>query len=336
MNRLLSVIIVNYKSAKLVKACVDCIRQYAGALLYEIIVVDNDSGDDSEAVILGHDPGLKWIQMGYNAGFSRANNEGIRQSQGDTVLLLNADTLFFDDSLSRCFSKFLNSDYVACGIQQLNEERVPQISGSYFVKGGINHLLPLPYLGPFYKWLAGLIKMKAPNVESPSQVQEVDWISGAYLMVRKSAIAKAGLMDEDFFLYGEEIEWCSRLKKVGRLCLFGEEKFIHLQGESINQSTGIRSKGYQGLFSRKDLQVMLSNHLRIYKQYGLFWFFFLLLNYSLGVFLFFPFSFLENLFSFRNPFLYWRKGLSFLKNVLFIWRSTPRILSKKPHFYKVL
>jgi GT2 family glycosyltransferase len=118
-------------------------------------VVDNASGDDSRERIIGAYPDARWVQMDYNAGFARANNAGIRLSSGRIVLLLNSDTLIEERAIEGCCRELAASSYVAGGVQLLNADRTPQISGNYFMRGGLNYLLPLPYLG-------GLIK-KAGN-----------------------------------------------------------------------------------------------------------------------------------------------------------------------------
>lgn len=167
-------------------------------------------------------------------------------------------------------------------------------------------------------------------------VEEVDWISGAFLMVKKSAVEKAGLMDEDFFLYAEEVEWCSRLKKVGKLCLFGDLHIIHLEGATINKSQNLEEKGYYNLYDKKGLQLIVSNHLRIRKQYGIGWFLILLLNYTWGVFVFLFFSTFHHLFLLQNPLKDWGKIGAFAKNVFKLWLLSPVIIHNKPHFYKML
>ena len=167
-------------------------------------------------------------------------------------------------------------------------------------------------------------------------MQEVDWISGSFLMVKKEAIEKAGMMDDDFFLYGEEVEWCSRLKKAGRLCLFGDMQIIHLEGVSINKSQGIQDRGYYNLYDKKGLQLMVSNHLRVRKQYGAGWFLFLLLNYTWGVFFFWLCSTLYHLFTLSNPAREWKKVGQMGTNVLRVWALSPGILANKPHFYKMM
>jgi len=155
-------------------------------------------------------------------------------------------------------------------------------------------------------------------------------------MVKKTAIEKAGLMDEDFFLYAEETEWCSRLRKVGDLCIFGDIKMIHLQGETVNTATGTTDKGYSNLYDRKGFQLMISNHLRIRKQFGRGWFLFQLLNFTVAVPVFFICSFFDNLAHLRNPLNQWKRVKGLAANVFRLWKYSPKILSNKPYFYKFL
>lgn len=331
----LSVIIVNYKTPSLTLQCIRSLKAYNTFMSYEIIVVDNFSEDNSFEFILKESPHFIWHQMNYNSGFARANNAGIRIASGDFILLLNPDTIAIDNSISECYKLLQQSNYIAAGVQLLDINKQPQISGNFFVKGGLNHLLPIPYLGSFIRWLGYKTKRKIPNVQQAKQVEEVDWISGAFLMVKKQAIKKAGLLDEDFFLYAEEVEWCSRLKKVGKLCIFGDLHIIHLEGAVINKSQNLEEKGYYNLYDKKGLQLMVSNHLRVRKQYGVGWFFFLLFNYTGGIFLYFLCSFFYWLFKFRNPFSEWNKAAAFAKNVVHIWRLSPTIIRNKPYFYKM-
>jgi len=274
--------------------------------------------------------------MDYNAGFARANNEGIRQSTGSSVLLLNADTLIERNAISDCYKAFADSDYLACGVQLVNPDRTPQISGNQFMIGGLNYLLPLPYLGNFFKWIASVFSVQAPNVLQAPSLVEVDWINGAFLMVKKTAIAKAGLMDEDFFLYAEEAEWCYRIRKVGKLCLFGNFQVVHLQGETSNKVFGSSGKGYFNLFDRRGLQIMLSNFVRIRKQFGVGWFLLHLLMYTFEIPVFFVGNLLSALVGRANLGESMHSLRQLIKHVFFIWGMSPKILSNKPWFYKVL
>ena len=331
----LSIIIVNYKTADLIIDSVRSIKKYNTEFPFEIIVVDNDSKDGGKQKILGQFEGIRWIDMGYNSGFARANNAGIKEAAGKVHLLLNPDTIAIDDSITKCYNKLSQSAYLAAGVQQLNEDRTPQISGNFFVKGGLNHLLPIPYWGDFIKWMGYKTGSKIPNVQQATSEVEVDWISGAFLMVKKEAIEKAGLMDEDFFLYAEEVEWCSRLRKYGKLCIFGDLNIIHLEGASINREQNAPQKGYYNLFDKKGLQLMVSNHLRVRKQYGVLWFLFLLINYTWGVFVFLVCSTIHQMVQLKNPFREWNKVGAFAKNVFRLWSLSPTIIKNKPHFYKM-
>ena len=332
----LSIIIVNYKTAQLTVDCLHSVYSQTRNISFETIVIDNDSADNSHEIICNAHPQVKWLQMGYNAGFARANNEGIRQSTGVAVLLLNSDTLIQNNAIEKCFALFQSSTYIACGVQLLNADGSPQISGNYFMRGALNNLLPLPYVGNFIKLLGSISGVKKPNIPSADALVEVDWINGAFLMVKKAATNKAGLMNEDFFMYAEEAEWCSRLKTVGKLCIYGQFKVIHLQGASANKAFASSGQGYYNLYDRKGLQIMLSNFVRIRKQLGVAWYFFHLMVFSATVPVFFVLGIFENLFRLRNPFRHFSMAAGFAANVGRLWVYTPTIISNKPHFYKVI
>ncbi|MBB1285675.1 glycosyltransferase family 2 protein [Flavisolibacter sp. BT320] len=335
MNSRLSIIIVAYYNAHLLEQCLASVFRYLPNDFFELIVVSNGFGEMEKTNLIETFREIQWLDMPYNAGFSRANNAGMHIAKGDIFLLLNPDTIAIDNSIERCAEQLRQSSFVAAGVQLLDESGKMQISGSHFVKGGLNHLLPIPYWGDFIRWVGYKAKAKVPGVQEAQKVEEVDWISGAFLMVKRSATEKAGLMDEDFFLYGEEVEWCSRLKKTGRLVLFGDLKIVHLEGATINKSQNIEEKGYYNLYDKKGLQLMVSNHLRVRKQYGPFWYFVLLLNYSFGGVVFGIAGSLNQLVRLKNPFPVWNRVGAFGKNVLTLWRLTPTIIRKKPFFYKM-
>jgi len=332
----LSIIIINYKSSRLLLDCLKTVYAETSNTHFEVIVVDNDSRDGGKELLLDAFPDLRWIEMDYNAGFARANNEGIRQSLGSTILLLNPDTLVEQHAIDRCYSAFAESTFVACGVQLLNSDRTPQISGNYFMVGGLNYLLPLPYLGNFLQRIGRALHVRPPNVANAESVVEVDWINGAFLMAEKSAIEMAGLMDEDFFLYAEEAEWCYRLKKIGGLCLFGAIKVIHLQGETANTIFGSTGKGYSNLYNRKGLQIMLSNFVRIRKQFGVGWFLFNLFVYTVDIPIFFIGALLSQFLKKEKRFYSLRDVSLFCKNIVVIYGMSFPIISNKPRFYRVL
>lgn len=332
---MLSVIIVNYQSTEDILNCLESAFNFPSAASMEWIVVNNETEGASKEIILVKFPSVKWLEMGYNSGFARANNKGISASLGDTVLLLNPDTIILDDAVERCYTELSKSNCIAGSVQLLNEDLTPQITGNFFMKGGLNHLLPLPYLGNFLRSISFAAGVKKTNIKKASEFEKVDWINGAFLMVKKSAIGKAGLLDEDFFLYSEEIEWCSRLRKAGQFCVFGNLFTIHLQGESVNRITERKGKGYNDLTGKKGLQLMVSQHLRLRKQFGRGWFLFHLGMHIAEIPLFFLFSFIDNIFHLKNPFLYWNDAISYTKNVMKLCSLTPKILSGNSFFYKM-
>ena len=156
----LSIIIINYKCGQLIIDCIRSIIDQHSTFNYEIIIVDNNSNDNSKEILIRLFPGIRWIEMNYNSGFARANNEGIRNANGESILLLNADTIIEDNAIEKCYYAFNESNYVACGVQLLNVDRTPQISGNYAMKGGLNYLLPLPFTGNILKFFASIFKCK--------------------------------------------------------------------------------------------------------------------------------------------------------------------------------
>ncbi len=332
----LSVIIINYKSIGLIH---DCLSSFlpVQAENVEVIIVNNDMDTNIQQQTLTTEfTNVSWVDMGYNAGFARANNAGIKAATGSIVLLLNPDTLIVDNAIIQAYHALHKSKHIACGVQLLYDDKTPQISGNYVMKGGLNYLLPLPYTGKFLKAIAQLLQVKKPNIPDASTEEEVDWINGAFLMVKKEAITKAGLLDEDFFLYAEEAEWCSRLKKQGSLCIFGQFKVVHLQGKTANETFGTHDKGYFDLYTKKGLQIMVSNFVRIRKEFGVAWYLFQLAGYTATIPVFFIGLLLQNIFTLNNPFKHFSFLSGFIKNVARLWTLTPTIISNKPYFYKML
>lgn len=330
-----SIIIVNYKTPGLLIGCLQTIFGSSVSPELEVIVVDNFSEDNSENIVTAKFPQVQWVQMGYNSGFSRANNAGIQVAKGEVILLLNSDTLNENNAIAECFERFSDSKHIACGVQLLNPDRTPQISGNYFIKGGVNQLMALPYTGRFIRWLGYIFKVRKTNVPEAKGTVEVDWINGAFLMVKKDAIEKAGMMDEDFFLYFEEIEWCSRLRRIGELCIYGDLNVVHLQGGTANEAFGSAGQGYYNLYDRKGLQIMISGMVRIRKQFGVGWFILHLLFYLFTIPVFFCGVLITPVFS-RRPSYSFKQFGGYVKNCTKLFSLSSTIIRNKPYFYKFL
>jgi hypothetical protein len=332
----LSIIIINYKSANHVLACIQTIYNETQKYSFEVIVVDNNSGDESELQIRKAFPQVIWIQSGYNAGFARANNVGIRVSKGEYILILNADTIVLENALDKTVELFKSKPgTVACGVQLLNPDGTHQISGAYFKKGGLNVLLPLPYLGRFIRYMGYKLKTKIPSVKEVVAVQEVDWIVGAFILVKKEVLKRSGLMDEDFFMYAEEIEWCSRLRKQGKLYLFEEPKVIHIGGGTSSDYYNTDNDNSKNLWSRKARQIIISRLLQIRKQFGVFYYLLIVLFFIIEIPIFLIGLSLEKMASGTNAKYSWENVSGYITNVGYIIKYFFRILANKPFFYKV-
>lgn len=326
---MLSIIIVNYKTPQLTLNCIASVVKEESFSDYEIIVVDNDSNDGLEALLEKRFPAVKFIQMGYNSGFARANNKGIRAAAGDCYLLLNSDTVTLKDTITRCYKDFKQLEHVACGVQLLYADGSPQTSGYFIKKGGLNFILQLPFFGRILKKAGEMAGAKKPGISLADVRVEVDWINGAFLMVKKEAVEKAGLLDEDFFLYSEEVEWCSRLHKQGTLCIYGDYKLIHLCGESAMSTFNSDDRSYSNIYDRKGLQIMLSSFVRIRKEFGVHWFLVNLVVFIAEI----PFLFFLSIFSGKFNFKLFK---GYCKNVFTVISKSYTIIRNQPYFYKVL
>lgn len=333
----LSIIIVNYNSGKLIA---DCIHSADPILMdpavVEWLIVDNSGNQKDRELIQRQFPTIKWLDMGYNAGFARANNSGMRASKGKLLLLLNPDTLLKPGVIMSACNRLSASSYVAAGVQLVHADGQRQFSGSYFMKGGLNHLLPLPYWGALLKGIVSLVVKEKPAFIEVAANQEVDWISGAFIMVKREAFEQTKGMDESFFLYAEEVEWCSRLGKLGKLVLYGDLQIIHLIGQSIQEASGAVDNGYTTLSDKKGFQLMVSNHLRIRKQYGVFWLFFQIINYTWAVLFSMIAGLMEYTIKGKSLKIGYTKWHGFSSNVVRLWGLMPLILKPKNHFFKCL
>jgi GT2 family glycosyltransferase len=332
-----SIIIINYKSCALVMDCIKSIVQQTSAGSYEIIVVDNDSQDGAKEKILAAHPAVKWLQLHYNAGFARANNAGMKIATGEYYLILNADTIILDDAIGKSLALLKNyPGAVGCGIQLLNTDGSTQISGAHFIKGGLNTLLPLPYVGRLIRYLGYTFKSTVPSVQHVQQDVEVDWIVGAYMLVKAGAATTSSMFDEDFFMYAEEIEWCARLRKQGKLVLFAAPKIIHIGGGTSGDYYNTEeSENGKNLWNLKGRQIMISSMVRIRKQFGAGWFLLIAGTYMFEIPVFAFCLLFDKVFNGKKAKFKWKNVKDYTGNMMVLLKYFFTILFNKRHFYKV-
>ncbi|SDX52511.1 glycosyltransferase family 2 protein [Eubacterium barkeri] len=212
----LSIIIVNYKTLELTSNCLDSIYEAnMKGIDFEVIVVDNASEDGSIEEIEGHYPQVKIIKNSENLGFSKANNMGIRGSVADFILLLNSDTIVEGNTIGDVLAFMRNHRHVgALGCKVLLESGALDMACKRSFPtpaNGIYHSLKLDKRFPKSKRF-GEYNLTFVNED---KICSVDCIMGAFMMVSRQAIDAVGLLDEDYFMYGEDVDWCYRIKKAG-------------------------------------------------------------------------------------------------------------------------
>lgn len=253
----LSIIIVNYNTCGLLKQCLESVKQGAGGIDHEIIVIDNASSDESIGMLERDFPEVHILANKYNAGFAKANNQGYRLSQGEYVLLLNSDTIVLDNSLQKLvhFMEY-HPETAVTGPRLLNSDMTLQLPcrrGFPRLINSMAHFLRLSRIFPQNRIL-GSYHM---TYRDDSQTHEVDAVSGACMMIRRECIAVlGGLLDEAFFMHFEDIDLCFRAKQQGyKVYYIREAEVIHLKGQSSKfRSEGVAKNFYDSalIYFRKN------------------------------------------------------------------------------------
>jgi N-acetylglucosaminyl-diphospho-decaprenol L-rhamnosyltransferase len=231
----ISIIILNWNTRDLLAKCLDSLEQHKGDLQLEIIVVDNASSDGSQAMLREKYPQVQLIANGQNVGFAKGNNQAMEVARGNYFLLWNSDAFATPGALQALLHLAEKEPKAAItGAQLRNADNSFQASFTPFPNQGREFLI-LTGLGralfsPVYPSLG-------PEEEKGPQV--VDYVEGACLLVRREAYQEVGGLDEGYFMYAEEVDWCYTMVKHGwQVWYQPEAKVIHLGGAS---STGRRT-----------------------------------------------------------------------------------------------
>ena len=224
----LSVVIVSYNVRLLLEACLQSVEKALKGIDGEIFVVDNHSSDDSVTYLEPRFPDVHFIANKENLGFARANNQAIRQSQAEYVLLLNPDTVVYENTLRDSLA-FMDAHPEAggVGVRMLTRDGDPAPES--------RRAVPTPWIA-FLKMIGFSSKYYMSHLpwDQPGQIEV---ISGAYCMLRHKALDQIGLLDEDFFMYGEDIDLSYRLLKGGWQNWYLPLDIIHYKGESTQKSS---------------------------------------------------------------------------------------------------
>ena len=251
----LSVIIVSYNVRDFLKNCLVSVKKSSENIDCEIFVVDNNSTDSSAEMVSNEFPDVKLILNSLNRGFAAANNQAIKESCGQYLLLLNPDTIINADTFSKCIG-FMNrhNDAGALGVRMVNgkgrflpesKRALPTPATAFFKTFGFSAIFPgSPVFNRYY----------LSHIDSyETSLTEV--IAGAFMFIRREALLSAGLADEDYFMYGEDIDLSYKILRAGyNNYYFPEVEIIHFKGKSTSRDNYTDIFNFYGamrIYSRK-------------------------------------------------------------------------------------
>jgi GT2 family glycosyltransferase len=231
----LSIVIVNWNTREFLSRCLRSVYDTTLDLDFEVIVVDNGSADGSQEMVQQEFPGVSLIANTENKGFAKANNQAIRRSRGRYVLLLNSDAFVRENTIEHTVA-FMDGHPEAgmAGCKLLFEDgrlqpscySFPTLFTEFFIAVGLDRLFPKSRL--FGKY--GMTYWDFDDI------REVDVILGAFMLVRATAVDEVGLMDERYFMYSEEVDWCYRFREKGwKIYFYPHVEAVHLGGGSTRR-----------------------------------------------------------------------------------------------------
>ena len=263
----MSVVIVSWNVRDLLAQALSSLYRHAEHLdPLEVIVVDNASQDGSAEMVARKFPRVRLIANRDNRGFTGGNNQGLTAAAGDYVLLLNSDAEVRPKALQALVS-YLDEhpDTGLVGPRLVNADGSTQSSRRRFPT------LPILFLeSTWLQWLAPQNALKRYYAEDVPETheQDVDWVTGAAMLVRREAIDQVGPLDEGFFMYSEELDWCRRFREAGwRIAYTPESEIIHYGGKSSEQVTASRHIYFQSSkvrYARKYHGVLTAEVLRLW------------------------------------------------------------------------
>jgi N-acetylglucosaminyl-diphospho-decaprenol L-rhamnosyltransferase len=240
----LSIVIVSWNVRDLLRRCLHSILDVSHSMHVEVVVVDNASTDGSSDMVQAEFPGVHIVANSENRGFPAANNQGLAVAQGRYVLLLNPDTEVVEDGLATLVAfADAHPDVGMVGPQllypdgsvQSSRRRFPTLATAVFES---------TWLEPYA--LRRLLKRYYVLDRPDDAVQDVDWVTGAAMMARREAVEQVGPLDEGFFMYSEELDWCRRFREAGwRVVYLPTARVIHHEGKSSEQVVTARHIHFQ-------------------------------------------------------------------------------------------
>jgi len=233
MDRL-SIVIVSFNARTDLERCLDSLHAAPPAIAHEIVVVDNGSTDGSVDAAQRR-PGVRVIALGANVGFAKGNNAGVRAATGDALLLLNSDTVVPAGALDRL-------------VAELDRDPCVAVVGPRLVDGsGQAELSFGRMIGPLNEWRQKRLAASRSEVDRLTSIRHYpDWVSGACLLVRRADAEAVKGLDERFFMYTEDVDFCAAIRARGGRILFAPEvEIVHLRGRSAASAPAATQSAYR-------------------------------------------------------------------------------------------
>jgi len=248
---MLSIVITHYQTPVLLKLCLKSIKENIGQIEHEIIVVDSQTKQATKDLIEEKFPEIKFIPFSKNVGYAKVVNTGIRQAQGNYILILNHDIIFTKESISQLLDFIQNNPRVGIVAPQLLTF-TGQVQKSYFRFPTIGAIVARrTFLGNL-QWGKKKIQEFLIEEEDPSSIKKIDWVQGSIMITSKEAIEKVGLMDERFWMYLEDADWCRRFWQNGY-------EVVYLPSAQVSHYYGQASKKWGGF-----LDILLNKYTRLH------------------------------------------------------------------------
>lgn len=253
----LSIIIVNYNVKEFLQNLIHSIEKASINLKKEIIVIDNASDDGSVEFIKDKFPDIKLISNNSNLGFGKANNIGLKQATGNYILILNPDTIVAEDTIEKMIKFFESNENIGlAGCKILNPDGTLQLACRRSFPGPWTSFTKVTGLSSLFPNSKIFARYNLTYLDE-NQTYEVDAISGSFMMMRKEVYEKVGGFDEQFFMYGEDLDLCYRIQKEGYKVYYNHStQIIHYKGESTKRSSLDETKVFYSamhLFVKKHL-----------------------------------------------------------------------------------
>jgi len=214
-KRLLSIIITHYKTPHLLMGCLDAIKENLKTLNYEVFVSDSEANRGTAFLLKHHHPKVNHLAFRKNVGYAKLVNAGLEKSKGDFVLILNADTIIEEEKTIMLLMSYLdkNKEVGLVGPKLINIDG--SLQKSYFKDYTFGAVLARRTIWKKTPWGKRSLEKFEIKKESPNHAFSVDWLMGSALMTRKDCIKKVGPMDERYFMYFEDVDWCRRFREKG-------------------------------------------------------------------------------------------------------------------------